>query len=96
MCLVRDNCRVNQSIARTISVPLIGCGSHKFNRAVQRWMKEQLQLIAIVAKVAAVMKMASMLKVAAKLKELTRNACVKSNETRWLSMYNMVGRYFLF
>ena len=72
MCLVRDNCRVNQSIVRTISVPLIGCGSHKFNLAVQRWMKEQPQLIAIVAKVAAVMKMASMLKVAAKLKELTR------------------------
>jgi hypothetical protein len=94
MCLVGDNCGVNRSIARTMSIPLIGCGSHKFNLAVQRWMKEQPQLIAIVAKVAAIMKKASTLKVAAKLKELTRNACVKSNETRWLSMYNMVGRYF--
>ncbi len=96
MCLVGDNCRVNRSIARTMSIPLIGCGSHKFNLTVQRWMKEQPQIVANVAKVAEVMKKASTLKVAAKLKELTRNACVKSNETRWLSMYNMVGRYFLF
>lgn len=78
-----------------MSVPLIGCGSHKFNLAVQRWMKEQPHLIAIIAKVAAVMKKASTLKVAAKLKELTRYCVVKSNEMRWSSTYNMVGRYFL-
>ena len=28
ICLVGDNCSVNQSIARTMEVPLIGCASH--------------------------------------------------------------------
>ena len=31
ICLVGDNCTVNQSIARIMEVPLIGCASHKFN-----------------------------------------------------------------
>ena len=76
MCLVGDNCKVNQSLARAMSVPLIGCGSHKFNLAVQKWIKEQPNLTDIIAKIAAVMKKASTLKVAAKLAELTTYACV--------------------
>lgn len=94
ICLVGDNCAVNQSIARTMSVPLIGCASHKFNLAVQLWIKEQPNLTPIIAKVAAVMKKASTLKVAAKLKQLTNYACVKANDTRWSSTYNMIERYF--
>ena len=94
ICLVGDNCAVNKSIARTLSVPLIGCASHKFNLAVQLWMKEQPNLTLMIAKVAAVMKKASTLKVAAKLKQLTNYACVKANDTRWSSTYNMIERYF--
>jgi hypothetical protein len=51
ICLVGDNCTVNQSIARTMDVPLIGCASHKFNLAVRKWMDGQPQLTAIIAKV---------------------------------------------
>jgi hypothetical protein len=42
---------VNQSIAQTMEVPLIGCASHKFNLAVQRWIKGQPELQEIIAKV---------------------------------------------
>ena len=97
ICLVGDNCKVNQSLARAMSVPLIGCGSHKFNLAVVKWIKEQPNLTDIISKVAAVMKKASTLKVAAKLAklaQLTNYACVKANETRWSSTFNMVHRYF--
>ncbi|KAI2507197.1 hypothetical protein MHU86_7263 [Fragilaria crotonensis] len=75
ICLVGDNCKVNQSLARAMSVPLIGCGSHKFNFAVNKWIREQPNLTDIIAKVAAVMKKASTLKVAAKLAQL--NALVE-------------------
>ena len=51
VCLVGDNCNVNQSIARTMEVPLIGCGSHKFNLAVRKWIDDQPGLKAIIAKV---------------------------------------------
>ena len=59
ICLVGDNCSVNQSLAHAMSVPLIGCGSHKLNVAVRKWIKEQPNLKDIIAKVAAVMKKAS-------------------------------------
>ena len=36
ICRVGDNCAVNQRIARTMEVPLIGCASHKFILAVRR------------------------------------------------------------
>jgi hypothetical protein len=94
ICLMGDNCSVNQSMARTMSVPLIGCASHKFNIAVRHWMEFQPQLTTIIKKVAAVMKKASTLKVAAKLRQQTKLACVKENDTRWSSTYNMVRRFF--
>lgn len=94
ICFVGDNCNVNQSIARTMKIPLVGCASHKLNLAVKRWIKEQPQLTDIIEKVAAVMKKASTLKVAAKLKQSTKYATVRENDTRWSSTYNMVRRYF--
>ena len=51
ICLVGDNCSVNQSIARTMEVPLIGCASHKLNLAVRRWIENQAELKEIIAKV---------------------------------------------
>ena len=81
ICLGGDNCSVNQSVAKTMAVPLIGCGSHKFNLAVSRWIKHQPELTQIIGKVATVMKKASTLKIAAKLRQLTKYACVKENDT---------------
>ena len=54
ICLAGDNCTVNQSIARTMEVPLIGCASHKFNLAVRRWIKDQPDLTEIIAKVSCI------------------------------------------
>jgi hypothetical protein len=51
ICLVGDNCTVNQSIARTMEVPLIGCASHKFDLAIGRWIKGQPELQEIIVKV---------------------------------------------
>ena len=53
LCLVGDNCSVNQSMARTLNVPLIGCASHKFNLAVKRWIASQPDLMSIITKVRA-------------------------------------------
>ena len=51
ICLVGDNCTVNQSIVRTMEVPLIGCASHNFNLAVRQWIKNQPELQEIIAEV---------------------------------------------
>ncbi len=36
LLLCCDNCNVTGKIASTIEVPLLGCGSHKFNLAVRQ------------------------------------------------------------
>jgi hypothetical protein len=51
ICLVGDNCQVNQSMARILNVPLLGCASHKFNLAVRRWIAAQSDLTPIITKV---------------------------------------------
>jgi hypothetical protein len=51
ICLVGDNCQVNQSMARTLNIPLLGCASHKFNLAVRRWIAAQSDLTPIITKV---------------------------------------------
>lgn len=51
LCLVGDNCSVNQSMARILGIPLIGCASHKFNLAVRQWIAQQAELTPILKKV---------------------------------------------
>jgi hypothetical protein len=51
LCLVGDNCSVNQSMARTLNILLLGCASHKFNHAVRQWIAGQPDLVAILDKV---------------------------------------------
>ena len=51
VCLVGDNCSVNQCMARILDVPLIGCASQKFNFAVCQWISQQAELTPIVKKV---------------------------------------------
>jgi hypothetical protein len=93
ICLSGDNCSVNQCMARTLQVPLLGCGSHKLNLAVRLWIDEQPGLSEILSKVANVMKKASTLKVASKLRALTQYSTVRENATRWSSTYQMVKRF---
>ena len=51
VCLVGDNCSVNQCMARILDIPLIGCASHKFNLVVRQWISQQAELTPIVKKV---------------------------------------------
>jgi hypothetical protein len=51
VCLVGDNCSVNQCMALILDVPLIGCANHKFNLAVCQWISQQAELTPIVKKV---------------------------------------------
>jgi hypothetical protein len=53
VCLVGDNCAVDQSMARLLNVPLLARASiHRFNLAVRRWIAGQEPgLSAIIAKV---------------------------------------------
>ena len=94
VCLIGDNCSVNKCTSRLLKVPLIGCGSHKFNLAVRKWISNQPQLEDIISKVASVMRKASTLKVSAQLRKLTSLHTVKENDTRWSSTFNMVDRFF--
>ncbi|KAG3111168.1 hypothetical protein PI124_g9772 [Phytophthora idaei] len=38
--IVGDNCSTNQSIATKLDVPLVGCASHQFNLAVNKYLAE--------------------------------------------------------
>lgn len=44
MCLIGDNCSVNRSLANLMKVPLVGCGAHKFNLAIRKWISNQPQV----------------------------------------------------
>ena len=94
VCFVGDNCSVNQSMSKILKVPLIGCGSHKFNLAVRKWISNQPQLEDIIQRIAGVMKKASTLKVSAQLRKLTTLRPVKENDTRWSSTFFMIERFF--
>ena len=36
LCMIGDNCSVNRCMSKIMNVPILGCGSHKFNLAVRR------------------------------------------------------------
>ena len=94
LCMIGDNCSVNRSMSRIMDVPLLGCGSHKFNLAVRRWITLQPQLTNVINKVSLVMKKASTLKIASKLRKLTAYSTVRDNDTRWSSTFQMISRFF--
>ena len=94
MCFVGDNCSVNKRMAALLKIPLIGCGSHKFNLAVKKRISNQPQLKDIIERVSAVMKKASTLKVSALLRQLTSLRTVRENDTRWSSTFQMCERFF--
>lgn len=38
MCFIGDNWKVNRSLSSQTNIPLVGCYSHKFNLAIERWI----------------------------------------------------------
>lgn len=39
VCLVGDNCSVNQKLAKECDLPFIGCAAHRFNLEVQKYLE---------------------------------------------------------
>ena len=85
--------QANQWMARNLNVPLIGCGSHKFNLVITKWISNQPNLEVVLKKVSGGMKKASTLKVSAQLRKLTKLQPVGENDTRWSSTFEMVSRF---
>eukprot|EP00644_Phytophthora_capsici_P008308 jgi/Phyca11/114284/e_gw1.26.396.1 len=88
--IVGDNCSTNQKIATLLGVPLVGCASHRFNLAVNRFLAEYEDELATVNDLMIQLRHCNN---AARLRELTDLQPVKRNATRWSSTYAMVDRY---
>ena len=99
VCMIGDNCSVNQAISRKWRIPLVGCASHRFNLSMKKWIALQPDLLGALESLAKLMGKASNLKAAALLCETTLEnhgksyAAMKNNQTRWSSYLDMTKRY---
>ncbi|ETP05005.1 hypothetical protein F441_18303 [Phytophthora nicotianae CJ01A1] len=89
--VVGDNCSVNRSLAILMRVPLVGCASHRLNRAVQHYLLQHEEDLAAVQ---ALMIKLKTLTQSAKLRQKTELRPVIRQTTRWSSTFDMVKRYF--
>lgn len=89
--LVADNTNTNPATADLLGVPFIGCASHRFNIAVQKYLEGKQKIIANINQI---MLLLSNLKKAGRLRQLTDLEPVSMNTTRWSSKYRMIERYF--
>ena len=89
--LVADNTNTNPATADVLGCNFIGCASHRFNLAVQRYLNEHQSLFGNIHQI---MILLSSLKRAGKLRRLTPLEPVLMNVTRWSSKYAMLERYF--
>ncbi|EGZ08317.1 hypothetical protein PHYSODRAFT_288834 [Phytophthora sojae] len=88
--LVADNCAVNRRLATLMSVPLVGCASHRLNLAVQADMASHEEDLAAVQ---ALMVKLRTLTQSAKLRLKTPLRPVIRQDTHWSSTFEMVRRY---
>jgi hypothetical protein len=91
VCLIGDNCSTNGATARLLSVPLLGCRSHRLNLAVEAYIQRYISCE--VELVSDLMGKLSTLKEAGRLRLTTSLRPVKRNKTRWLGVIKMLGRY---
>ena len=45
LCLIGDNCSTNKALADLCEKPLIGCSAHRFNLAIQKFLKPHDKLL---------------------------------------------------
>lgn len=90
VALTGDNVSTNKALAGLVSLPLIGCASHRFQLAIQDKLSEHSEKIENIHKI--MVKLRS-LKNAAKLREHTDLKPILSNVTRWGSTFRMLRRY---
>lgn len=89
--IVADNCATNQSIATKLDVPLVGCASHRLNLAVNKFLSGYSELI--LNPIQNLMVALRTANNAAQLRRYTDLRAVRSNATRWSSVFQMVDRY---
>jgi hypothetical protein len=87
--LVADNTNTNPATAEILGVPFIGCASHRFNLAVQRYLQKYDTVLNDINEM---MKSLKNLKMAGKLRQHTDLEPVTMNVTRWSSKFSMVER----
>ncbi|EGZ19787.1 hypothetical protein PHYSODRAFT_495083 [Phytophthora sojae] len=88
--LVGDNCATNQSIATKMGIPLVGCASHRFNLAVNKFTEPYGDLLDEVNNLMVELRHENN---RAELKKYTDLVPIKRNVTRWSSTFTMVERY---
>ncbi|KAE9274409.1 hypothetical protein PR003_g29614, partial [Phytophthora rubi] len=88
--IVGDNCATNQSVATKLGVPLVGCASHRFNLAVNRFLADSEPLL---TQVNTLMSKLSQANNFAQLAKATNLHPIKRNITRWSSSFEMLQRY---
>ncbi|KAG6589321.1 GTP-dependent nucleic acid-binding protein engD [Phytophthora cinnamomi] len=86
-----DNCSVNRRLATLVGVPLVGCASHRLNRAVQQQLEDKETHL---AEVQALMVKLRTLTQSAKLRLKTDLRPVIRQDIRWNSTFSMLHRYF--
>jgi len=88
--IVSDNCSTNQSVATKLGCPLIGCSSHRFNLAVNKFLTDYEPVLDQVNNLMSQLRRPN---AAAELAKHTELHAVKRNATRWSSTFEMVLSY---
>jgi hypothetical protein len=87
--LVGDNCSTNKKLSNDISVPLVGCASHRLSLAVNVFLNDYEEVI---SKIDQLMSYLKTNKGAANLRKATPLIAVKQQKTRWSSTFEMLQR----
>lgn len=88
--IVGDNCSSTQKIATLLGVPLVGCASHRFNLADNRFLSDYEPELSALNNLMIHLRHCNN---AATLAKFTDLQPIKRNATRWLSTYVKVARY---
>ena len=91
VCLIGDNCSTNNKTADLFKIPSLGCRSHRFNLAMEKFIDQELKRE--VEMVTQLMGKLSTLKEAGFLRQKTHLRPVKRNVTRWLGVIHMMDRF---
>ncbi|ETI34368.1 hypothetical protein F443_19114 [Phytophthora nicotianae P1569] len=89
--LVGDNCSVNRRFATLMGVPLVGCASHRLNRAVAAELSEHAEDLDLVQTL--MLKLRTLTQ-SAKLRLKTILRPIIRQQTRWGSTVAMLNRFF--
>ncbi|OWZ21748.1 hypothetical protein PHMEG_0003655 [Phytophthora megakarya] len=87
--LIDDNCATNQPVATKLTVPLVGCASHRFNLATQKYFTRHSEIIDDVAALMAALRAPNNRK---ELRRHTNLAPLRDNATRWSSTFAVLKR----